>query len=245
MRIRMGHVLLGFTLVGAPLQVFADPITVLSVHRSISNSASVGNSSTGTTSLFDNDRLSNQIGAINGEQSAISGSVLLSQTSPADGFFTANGSTTSQQNSTTLSAGAHAQLTYGFTFDLNEAQDFVFSGNYEVGANSATNRASWSAQLFFFPPGPNATTAFDFSSSTSQRVLEMGRLGPGRYGFFTSAVSDSFGIGIGRSDTAFHFSLEFSDPGSVAATPEPASMLLLGTGLAALLGGRRLTKSRH
>jgi hypothetical protein len=163
MRILTPCVSLGFAILTLPLPASADPIALISLQRSISNSAGVQGAPGGTTNLFDNDVLGNTLGSNpDFPGSAFSDSLLISQTQPAEGNFTAHGSTTTARDGT---GGAHAQLTYGITFDLTAAQDYVFGGTFGVGSQSATDRSSWAAQLFFFPRGPNPTTAFDFSGT--------------------------------------------------------------------------------
>jgi hypothetical protein len=101
-------------------------------------------------------------------------------------------------------------------------------------------RSTWQAQLFYFPSGPNSLTAFNFSGTGSRILSVTDTLAPGRYGFSVIAGSDSFGIGIGSTGLDYTFSLKFSDPQGPAPVPEPASPLLLGTGLAGIAGRQKL-----
>jgi hypothetical protein len=235
---------LGFAMLASPLPSFADSITLVSSSRAIAVSAHAGDTSTGTTSMFDQDVLSNSLGAIDSGtgQSATASAFLSSFISASTGTFGGHGITAASQNSTTVDAGGHAQANYFVTLDLNEAQRFDFGATFTGGGGDTTNRTIWETQLFHFPIGPNPLTAFDFSGTGNQVLSYTGMLLPGRYGFFVNAGSDSFGTGIGSTGLDYTFSLKFSDPQGPAPVPEPASVLLLGTGLAAIAGRRKLQR---
>jgi hypothetical protein len=167
---------------------------------------------------------------------------MISQTSAADRTFTAHGNTHAAYDSTTVRTGGDAQIDYGVTFDVNEAQQFVFGGVMDTFASDPRGRSIWEAELFFFPPGPGQREAFHLVGTDSRRLLETGLLMPGRYGFFFSTASDALAIGTGRTSADFNFSLQFFDPSAASPTPEPASMLLLGSGLVGLVTQRRRQK---
>jgi len=233
---------IGFAVLAIPRPLHADPVTLVSSSRAISVSATAGDTSTGTTSMFDQDVLSNSVGAIDSGtgQSATASAFLSSFISAATGTFEGHGITSTSQNSTTVRAGGHAQANYGVAFDLHVTQRFDFGATFTGTGGDATNRSAWQAQLFYFPSGPNSLTAFNFFGTGSRILSVTDTLAPGRYGFSVIAGSDSFGIGMGSTGLDYTFSLKFSDPQGPAPVPEPASLLLLGTGLAGIAGRRKL-----
>ena len=86
------------------------------------------------------------------------------------------------------------------------------------------------------------TPIFALRSSDSIDRYQPGTLQPGRYDFVVSEAAISTlpgGLATGRDD----FRLEFSDA-PLAPTPEPASVLLLGTGVAALTPRRARARTQ-
>jgi hypothetical protein len=242
---RFPLLVLVFSLLSIPGRSSADPVTLVASLRSISVSAGAGDTNTGTTSLFDQDVLSNTIGAIDSitGQSATASAFLSSFISAATGTFGGHGATSTSQTSTTVTAGAHAQASYFVTVDLDSARRFDFGARFVGAGGNATNASNWQAQLFFFPNGPNPLTAFDFTGTGSGVLSQSGILDAGRYGFFVNAGSDSTQTtAVGRTALDYTYSLRFSDPQSPAPVPEPSSLFLMGTGLA--WAGRRMLKRR-
>ena len=217
----------------------ADPITVVAATRAVTVSQNIGTISSSGEPQFNQDALSNATGLVRPDGSARSAGSLFSQIL-GDPTFNGHGETSASFDST-VSAGAEAHASYFVAFDVNATQQYTFAANFSTTGTDATDRSLWGAQLFFFPNGPNPRTAFSFSGGDTRSLLSSGLLGPGRYGFEVFSGSDSgFGsAGSGAASGAFNFSLEFSDP-AVSATPEPASMLLLGTGVAGLFARRRM-----
>jgi len=75
------------------------------------------------------------------------------------------------------------------------------------------------------------------------RQMFTGRLMPGLYDFGIGSSASSGGaffFGPGSANADFNFKLDFT-PVDVAATPEPTSLLLLGSGLAAFVARRRVS----
>jgi hypothetical protein len=233
---------IGFAVLAIPRPLHADPVTLVSSSRAISVSATAGDTSTGTTSMFDQDVLSNSIGAVDSGtgQSLTASSFLSSFVSAGTGTFGGHGTTSTSQNSSTVPAGGHAQANYFVGFDLNATRRFDFGATFTGTGGNATNQSIWESQLFYFPNGPSPLTAFNFSGTGSRILSVTDTLSPGRYGFFVNAVSNSFDRGVGSTGLDYTFSLKFSDPQGPAPVPEPASLLLLGTGLAAIAGRRKL-----
>jgi hypothetical protein len=160
------------------------------------------------------------------------------------GNFNGRGSTATSQQSTSLPAGGHAQSDYFVTFDVNQAQRFLFDGSFSTTATDPNNRSEWAAELFFFPNGPNPRTAFNFSGNNNQVLSASDVLSPGRYGFLIDSVSDSFNVGTGQTSANFNFALNFSDVSTPSPTPEPSSLLLIGFGLAGAFVRQRANR-RH
>ena len=237
---------LAFSMSSLAAPAVADPVTVVGTSRSISVSASAGSSDTGTTSTFDQDVLSNTVGAVDPASgaTATASALLSSFVSGATGTFGGHGITATTQNSTDAPAGAHAQASYFVALDLVTTLRYDFGAAFTATGGNETNRSAWHAQLFHFPIGPSPVTAFSFSGTGSDFLSASNTLGPGRYGFTVSSSSDSVSGGDGATGLDYTFSLAFSDPNGPAPVPEPASMLLLATGLAGIAGRRKLQTLR-
>ena len=237
-------VVLGVVLVSNPQSSWADAITIVQLSPSILVDASAGATSTGPTTLVGGDVLSNSIGAIDPATGASATATATLRSNTTTTTFSGQGTTGTSTNTTSVRAGAHAQTQYFTTFDVNQPQQFDFSGAFNTSAPPTnTNRSAWRTELFLFPNVANPSTVFDVSAAISQLLSFSGVLPPGRYGFQASSVSDtSEAIGVAQTGTDFRFTLAFRDVGTPAPTPEPATVALLAAGLAGVAGRRLFSK---
>lgn len=127
---------------------------------------------------------------------------------------------------------AQASSRFELLFDVNEGRAFDFSAMFDALGGS------WQAHLTESPGDfERQSLRFSFISNTglTQEVSRHGFLNPGRYGFAIrsdAAAATIFGNSPnGRSVFNFAFN---TNP-----VPEPASLLLVGSGVVGLLGGTR------
>jgi hypothetical protein len=191
----------------------ADTISLVASSRDILVSADAGRLDAGPSVSRDQDVLQNSVALVDpGCCTGTATAMLISSI----GNFSGRGSTGTSHQSTTLSAGGHAQSDYFVTFDVTQPQRFLFDGSFSTTATDANNRSEWATELFLFPNGPHPQTAFNFSGSNDQVLSASDVLSPGR-GFLINSVSDSFNVGTGQTSAAFDFALNFSDAGTFFA----------------------------
>jgi len=233
MRISSRLVLPLFALLAIPLPVRADPITVVSASQSILVQAHAGPVTAGPDVATNAQPLSDSVTAASGGQTGTAEAVMILSDEP-DVLLGAGGGVNTSHDSTSLDAGGHAEATNSIDFILSVAQQFILSATFATGLQDANNRSSWDVALSSLD---GSSPGFHLTGSNSINLLTDGILQPGRYRFSLDAFSDTSGTGSGRTRAAFNFAFGLNDVGA-AATPEPASMLLLGTGLVALVTHR-------
>lgn len=238
---RVFPVLLGLALFAAPLQVSADSITLVGVARSVVADAGVAPIAPIGSPVTDLDTLSTSMTVVTADGTATGSASLNTVTDAPGGEFSGTGTTLVSHNSTSVASGGSAQSDYGVEFILSQAQQFLFSASFLTSGVGESRRSLWFVELFY-SDDPSAA-AFRFSADDSRDITSTGVLAPGRYRFGFGGASSAFQTGLGGTSIDFDFSLALSDP-AVAPTPEPASMILLGTGVLGLLARRRMQHRR-
>lgn len=215
----------------------ADPVTVVNASRFVQTTAS--SVCCGMTNINQTDLDSLALTAVpplEPNPGAVGSATETSGIIEAERFFYGQGTVGSQV--TAPGGEATAQSYYRVTLDLSQPQDYVFIGVFGTSRSNEGDATSWIA-LLTDHDAPDLPL-FDLRGSDALNRYHPGTLQPGRYDFLVSIAAISTlpgGLATGFSD----FRLEFSDV-PPTPTPEPASLVLFGSGAAVLFARRRAAR---
>ena len=218
--------------VAPPVQ--ADPITIVQDQRFVMSDAFVFND-LGFAGAFAREQHQGSEARDATAQASFGNTVsraesrLDSSISTALARFTGSGTATGVVDG--RSGLAQASSRFELLFNVNEGRAFDFSAMFDALGGS------WQAHLIE-SPGDFARQSLRFSfisniGGLTQEVSRHGFLNPGRYGFAirSDAAGDTEFANRPTGRSAFNFAFNMSP------VPEPASLLLVGSGVAGLLGG--------
>lgn len=226
--------------------VSADPIRILSDLRSVQVLAdlndSIGNViSERDTQFSRNNLVTAVVGSLPGQQA--SARATLSSTLTGPHSFSGVGATrvvvTTPGDSRTTSGAGFSR--FDVSFQLETAQRFsfraLFNGAPDFIPGAAFADSTGSAGLGHAPDFNNGPFFQFLVLQGSQLIRERGFLQPGSYDFFVQQVSG--GTAFGSDSTTMTTGGEVSFTFDLAPTPEPASLILLGSGVLGLVHARR------
>jgi hypothetical protein len=233
----------------APFAVRADPIRIVSLGRITIAGAMIS----GVAFDEDAQRDMPQVGAFarvtSGADSAAGTSSLIAGVSPQIGEFFGLGSAGTRSETAGQPADGHASSRISTTFETSTALSYDFvaafgSSGQQTSGTGPYHFGNWTAVLRPTRLGRDSAL-FSFDAYDDRFVRERGVIPPGRYDFQigAQAVGNSTGgLAVGFSEFNFSLNLTTFD---VAATPEPNSQVLVGTGMISLFGLWRRSAHRR
>jgi hypothetical protein len=222
-----------------PTMGAADPVSIVRDLRRASVTAVVSDGRVATSdekTESPGDLLAPTALALRNGDTASSSAILTSGlTDPAHMWGTAQSASSMSVRGVGTAIG-NAQ--FNVTFDLSEAAAFLFRGAFTASPldtnGTGVAYGLWEASLSDGRGAP----LFGRRGLGSDVMSEKGMLPSGRYTLWALAVSAAQnGPGTLASQAGFNFTLDLKP--EAAVTPEPASMVLLGSGLLAIFGVAR------
>ena len=226
----------------------ADPISIVSHGRETRASVAVSDSS-GSDSAAATDQNGSPLMATASASTALSSAAsTATQTSQFGNTLNWFGSGTADSVVSTPGTGTFfARSALGVIFDVLAPLEYAFRGNFDSGVSPTggepPNRgvSTWGFEL-----SRAGVPVFTGIGSGPATRSFMGLLEPARYTLSLATeqeVEVAGSAGLGRGAFSFTFDMTPVDA-SPPAVPEPASLLLLGSGLAGVVGWRKRVRNR-
>ena len=234
---RMAKVVLASCLILGPSTAWADPVTLFFVERQA------------RASVYPNEDFrvgGDSITAETAGQGATSSALFVSSVSDPRNVYGA-GTALTTVTSTTQGSWAATDLEIGFTLTSPHAYtaQATYAGRstdpdgYDDDPRTSANFWYQLAPYSDLYGGPWYPRIFSHVAAEMEGGFTYtGILEPGRYSFLAQALASTTLVSSGHASASHAFSLRLTEI-DAAPVPEPGSMLLLGSGLAALWARRR------